>query len=68
MGEVTTSILIPQIVISKESHGERRKMPFVFTEQGVSILAGILKSDIPFSPLGKIGSSNGNTVCADKHE
>ncbi len=43
---LNTQVLISQIVTSKESRGGRRKMPFVFTEQGVSMLAGILKSDI----------------------
>lgn len=37
--------------------------PYAFTEQGVAMPTGILKSDIPFSPSGKNGSSNGNTVC-----
>ena len=44
--DMNAEILISQIVISKENRGGRRKMPFVFTEQGVSMLAGILKSDI----------------------
>ena len=35
-----------QIVISNKEIMGLRKMPFVFTEQGVSMLAGILKSDI----------------------
>ena len=38
--------LISQIVISNESRGGRRKLPYVFTEQGVSMLSAILKSDI----------------------
>jgi hypothetical protein len=38
--------LISQIVISNESRGGRRKLPYVFTEQGVSMLSAILKSDV----------------------
>lgn len=34
-----------QIVISS-SHGGRRKLPFVFTEQGVAMLSGVLNSQI----------------------
>lgn len=37
--------LISQIVISKEKRGGHRKAPFVFTEQGVSMLSAVLKSD-----------------------
>ncbi len=33
-------------LISKENRGGRRKLPFVFTEQGVSMLSAVLKSDI----------------------
>lgn len=57
-----------QIVISSKEAMEIKRMPFAFTEQGVSMLAGIPKSDIPFFPLGKNGSSNGNIECANKHE
>ncbi len=39
-------ILISQNVISKLEHGGRRKLPFVFTEQGVSMLSSVLKSSI----------------------
>ena len=35
-----------QIVISKGNRGGRRKLPFVFTEQGVSMLSAVLRSDI----------------------
>lgn len=38
-------ILISQIVISKENRGGRRKLPFVFTEQGVSMLSAVLNSE-----------------------
>jgi hypothetical protein len=37
--------LISQIAISS-SHGGRRKLPQVFTEQGVAMLSGVLNSDI----------------------
>ncbi len=36
-----------QIAISSAtSHGGRRKLPFVFTEQGVAMLSGVLNSDV----------------------
>jgi hypothetical protein len=35
-----------QIVISSSEHGGRRKLPYVFTEQGVSMLSAILKSKV----------------------
>ena len=35
-----------QIGTSKEEHGGRRYMPYVYTEQGVSMLASVLKSKI----------------------
>jgi hypothetical protein len=38
-------ILISQFAISS-SHGGRRKLPQVFTEQGVAMLSGVLNSDI----------------------
>jgi len=38
-------ILISQSVTSKEKRGGRQKLPYVFTEQGVAMLAGILRSD-----------------------
>jgi hypothetical protein len=44
--EINARILISQIVTSKENRGGRRKLPYVFTEQGVAMLAGILRSDI----------------------
>lgn len=37
--------LISQIVISKTGRGGRRKVPLVFTENGVAMLSGILNSD-----------------------
>ena len=42
--------LISQIVTSKDERGEtrggRQKAPYVFTEQGVAMLSGILKSEV----------------------
>ena len=38
------SILTSQIVISSSEHGGRRKLPYVFTEQGVSMLSSVLKN------------------------
>ena len=35
-----------QIGTSREKHGGRRYTPYVFTEQGVSMLSGVLKSEI----------------------
>ncbi len=43
--QFATSNLISQFVISKK-RGGRRKLPFAFTEQGVAMLSGVLKSDI----------------------
>jgi len=43
------NILISQFVISSSEHGGRRKLPFVFTEQGVSMLSSVLKSEIAVS-------------------
>jgi hypothetical protein len=34
-----------QIVISNEGRGGRRYQPYVFTEQGVAMLSGVLRSD-----------------------
>ena len=39
-----TQNLISQNVISSAQHGGRRKLPFVFTEQGVSMLSSVLRS------------------------
>ena len=41
-----TSILKSQIVTSSSQHGGRRKLTFVFTEQGVSMLSAVLRSNI----------------------
>ncbi len=43
---LNTQVLISQIVTSKESRGGRRKIPFVFTEQGVSMLSTVLRSKV----------------------
>ena len=43
------NILISQFVISSSGHGGRRKLPLVFTEQGVSMLSSILKTNIAIS-------------------
>ena len=40
--EVTN--LMSQIVTSSSGHGGRRKLPLVFTEQGVAMLSSVLKS------------------------
>jgi hypothetical protein len=38
-------VLISQSVISKETRGGRQKLPYVFIEQGVAMLSGVLKSE-----------------------
>lgn len=38
-------VLMSQFVISKEKRGGRQKLPYVFTEQGVAMLSGILRSN-----------------------
>ncbi len=43
-----------QTVIPKENRGGRRKLPFVFTEQGVSMLSAVLRSDIAIETSIKI--------------
>ncbi len=40
------TFLKSQIVISSSKHGGRRKLPFVFTEQGVSMLSSVLRNSI----------------------
>lgn len=37
-------VLISQFVISKPGRGGRRKIPWVFTEQGVAMLSSVLRS------------------------
>jgi ORF6N domain len=39
------SDLKSQFVMSSGGHGGRRKRPLVFTEQGVAMLSGVLRSD-----------------------
>lgn len=50
------SNLISQSVISSSGHGGRRKLPYVFTEQGVAMLAGILRIHASFWALTQIFS------------
>jgi len=38
-------LLISQFATSSSVHGGRRKLPHVFTEQGVAMLSGVLKSE-----------------------
>lgn len=38
------ALLMSQIVTSSSGHGGRRKLPRVFTEQGVAMLSGVLRS------------------------
>lgn len=45
LSEQEWEILKSQIVISSSDHGGRRKLPFVFTENGVAMLSGVLNSD-----------------------
>jgi len=47
-------ILKSQFVTSTEKHGGRRKLPNVFTEQGVSMLSAVLRSDIAIDVSIKI--------------
>lgn len=47
-------ILRSQIVTSSSQHGGRRYLPYVFTEQGISMLSAVLKSDIAISVSIKI--------------
>lgn len=42
--EIEWENLISQNVISSSAHGGRRTLPFVFTEQGVSMLSSVLNS------------------------
>jgi hypothetical protein len=45
LAEDETDDLMSQYVISSSGHGGRRKLPYVFTEQGVAMLAAVLRSD-----------------------
>jgi hypothetical protein len=45
LSKAETEALRSQIVISNEGRGGRRYMPYVFTEQGVAMLSGVLRSD-----------------------
>ena len=42
---VEAEALRSQIVISNEGRGGRRYAPYVFTEQGIAMLSGVLRSD-----------------------
>jgi hypothetical protein len=46
LSEYEYNNLRSQFVTSSLQHGGRRYLPYVFTEQGVSMLSAILKSDI----------------------
>jgi phage regulator Rha-like protein len=46
LNEYEYNNLRSQFVTSSLQHGGRRYLPYVFTEQGVSMLSAILKSDI----------------------
>ena len=48
------SNLKSQNVISSPGHGGRRKLPYVFTEQGVSMLSAVLKSKVAIDVSVKI--------------
>ena len=50
-------VLISQIVISKENRGGRRKLPVVFTEQGISMLSAVLRSETAIDMSIKIINS-----------
>lgn len=45
LDKTETEALRSQIVTSKEGRGGRRYAPYVFTEQGVAMLSGVLRSD-----------------------
>ncbi len=45
LGQDEYNLLISQIGISKKGSGGRRKMPFVFTENGVAMLSSVLNSE-----------------------
>ena len=45
LNEKELGILRSQFVTSNYEHGGRRYLPYVFTEQGVAMLSGVLRSD-----------------------
>ena len=49
--------LISQIAISNKGRGGRRKLPYVFTEQGIAMLSAVLNSDIAVDVSIKIMDS-----------
>jgi hypothetical protein len=44
LGKEEAAVLRSQIAISNGGSGGRRYAPYVFTEQGVAMLSGVLKS------------------------
>jgi ORF6N domain-containing protein len=55
--------LISQTVISKKGRGGRRKLPLVFTEHGVAMLASVLRS--PQAVRVNSRSSASSSACGD---
>src|SRR3989338_10398441 len=49
LNEMEYKNLISQSVTSSSRWGGRRKLPFVFTEQGVAMLSGVLRSSTAIS-------------------
>jgi hypothetical protein len=45
LSKAEASVLRSQIATSKDGRGGRRYQPYVFTEQGVAMLSGVLRSD-----------------------
>lgn len=45
LNKTEAEALRSQIVTSNEGRGGRRYAPYVFTEQGVAMLSGVLRSD-----------------------
>lgn len=45
LSKVEAEVLRSQIVTSNEGRGGRRYAPYVFTEQGIAMLSGVLRSD-----------------------
>ncbi len=53
--QIGTSSLVLQM--DKPQHGGRRSLPYVFTEQGVSMLSAVLRSDVAIDVSIKIMNS-----------
>lgn len=45
LSKAEAEILRSQIATSSDGHGGRRYAPYVFTEQGIAMLSGVLRSD-----------------------